>query len=331
MKEPICVAVTGAGSRIAYSLLPLIASGEMLGKDQPVILHLHDIAAMMSVLHTVQLELEDCSFPLLTRVVLTDDAEVAFKDVDIALMIGAMSRCPGMERRDFLNANAKIFIAQGKALDKVAKRDVKVLVVGNPANTNAYMAMKAAPNLNSRNFTALLRLDHNRALSQLSTRLGKPTTDLDKLIVWGKRSMTVYSDEAAYPDYRFATVAGVPIIDVISDEEYKSKLVYILNQRGREIFAVRRLVAAASTAISIVDQIRDWVLGSDGKWVTMGVPSDGSYGIPKDVIFGFPVTTQKGEYTLVKDLPIDDFSKSKIERILAELETERAIVDSPPC
>ncbi len=321
MKTPVRVAVTGAAGQIGYALLFRIASGEMLGKDQPVILQLLElpIDKAQAALKGVIMELEDCAFPLLAGVVGTDDAEVAFKDADIALLVGARPRGPGMERKDLLLENAKIFTAQGAALNKVASRDVKVLVVGNPANTNAYIAMKSAPDLNPRNFTAMLRLDHNRALSQLAAKAEVAVGDIEGLIVWGNHSPTMY------PDYRFATANGVNLKDKVGDADWNANtFIPQVGKRGAAIIEARGLSSAASAANAAIDHIRDWVLGSNGKWVTMGVPSDGSYGIPEGVIFGFPVTTQNGEYTLVKDVAIDDFSQKAIDKTLAELEEERS-------
>lgn len=321
MKTPVRVAVTGAAGQIGYALLFRIASGEMLGKDQPVILQLLElpIDKAQAALKGVIMELEDCAFPLLAGVVGTDDAEVAFKDADIALLVGARPRGPGMERKDLLLENAKIFTAQGAALNKVASRDVKVLVVGNPANTNAYIAMKSAPDLNPRNFTAMLRLDHNRALSQLATKAEVAVGDIEGLIVWGNHSPTMY------PDYRFATANGVNLKDKVNDADWNANtFIPQVGKRGAAIIEARGLSSAASAANAAIDHIRDWVLGSNGKWVTMGVPSDGSYGIPEGVIFGFAVTTQNGEYTLVKDIEVDDFSQKAIDKTLAELEEERS-------
>ena len=321
MNAPVRVAVTGAAGQIGYALLFRIASGEMLGKDQPVILQLLElpIDKAQAALRGVIMELEDCAFPLLAGVVGTDDPEVAFKDADVALLVGARPRGPGMERKDLLLENAKIFTAQGAALNKVASCDVKVLVVGNPANTNAYIAMKSAPDLKPGNFTAMLRLDHNRALSQLSNKAGVAVGDIEKLIVWGNHSPTMY------PDYRFATVGGASLKDRIGDDAWNADtFIPQVGKRGAAIIEARGLSSAASAANAAIDHIRDWVLGSDGKWVTMGIPSDGSYGIPEGVIFGFPVTTQNGQYTLVKDLPIDAFSQKAIDKTLSELEEERA-------
>ena len=321
MKTPVRVAVTGAAGQIGYALLFRIASGEMLGKDQPVILQLLElpIDKAQAALKGVIMELEDCAFPLLAGVVGTDDSEVAFKDADIALLVGARPRGPGMERKDLLLENAKIFTAQGAALNKVASRDVKVLVVGNPANTNAYIAMKSAPDLNPRNFTAMLRLDHNRALSQLAAKAEVAVGDIEGLIVWGNHSPTMY------PDYRFATANGVNLKDKVGDADWNANtFIPQVGKRGAAIIEARGLSSAASAANAAIDHIRDWVLGSNGKWVTMGVPSDGSYGIPEGVIFGFAVTTQNGEYTLVKDIEVDDFSQKAIDKTLAELEEERS-------
>lgn len=321
MKIPVRVAVTGAAGQIGYALLFRIASGEMLGKDQPVILQLLElpIDKAQAALKGVIMELEDCAFPLLAGVVGTDDSEVAFKDADIALLVGARPRGPGMERKDLLLENAKIFTAQGAALNKVASRDVKVLVVGNPANTNAYIAMKSAPDLNPRNFTAMLRLDHNRALSQLAAKAEVAVGDIEGLIVWGNHSPTMY------PDYRFATANGVNLKDKVGDADWNANtFIPQVGKRGAAIIEARGLSSAASAANAAIDHIRDWVLGSNGKWVTMGVPSDGSYGIPEGVIFGFAVTTQNGEYTLVKGIEVDDFSQKAIDKTLAELEEERS-------
>ena len=321
MKAPIRVAVTGAAGQIGYSLLFRIASGEMLGKDQPVILQMLELPMekAQAALKGVMMELEDCAFPLLAGMVGTDDPMVAFKDADVALLVGARPRGPGMERKDLLLENAKIFTVQGKALNAVASRDVKVLVVGNPANTNAYIAMKSAPDLDPKNFTAMLRLDHNRALSQLAAKTGKPVGDIRKLIVWGNHSPTMY------PDYRFATIGGAPVKDAIADEAW-NKDVFIPNvgKRGAAIIEARGLSSAASAANAAIDHIRDWLLGSNGEWVTMGVPSDGSYGIPEGVMYGFPVVTRDGRYDIVQGLEIDAFSRERMDFTLAELEEERA-------
>ena len=321
MKKTVRVAVTGAAGQIGYSLLFRIASGAMLGPDQPIQLQLLElpIDKAQAALKGVMMELDDCAFPLLAGMTGTADPKVAFKDVDIAMLVGAKPRGPGMERKDLLLENAKIFIEQGKALDAVASRNVKVLVVGNPANTNAYIAMKSAPSLPKRNFTAMLRLDHNRALSQLAAKSGKPVGAIEKLIVWGNHSPTMY------PDYRFATVDGASLKDLINDENW-NRTVFLptVGKRGAAIIEARGLSSAASAANAAVDHVHDWILGSNGKWVTMGVPSDGTYGIPQDVMYGVPVTTVNGEYSRVTGLPIDAFSRERMDLTLKELEEERA-------
>jgi len=325
MKAPVRVAVTGAAGQIGYSLLFRIASGEMLGRDQPVILQLLEVPVdkPQAALKGVMMELEDCAFPLLAGMTGSGDPKVAFKDAQIAMLVGAKPRGPGMERKDLLLENAKIFIEQGKALDAVAARDVRVLVVGNPANTNAYIAMKSAPSLPKQAFTAMLRLDHNRALSQVAAKAGKPVGAIEKMVVWGNHSPTMYAD------YRFATVDGKSVRDLIGDEAWnRDTFLPKVGKRGAAIIEARGLSSAASAANAAIDHVRDWVLGSHGKWVTMGIPSDGSYGIPKDVIYGFPVTTANGAYTLVGGLPIDDFSRERMNLTLKELEEERAGVAS---
>lgn len=321
MKTPVRVAVTGAAGQIGYSLLFRIASGEMLGKDQPVILQMLELPMekAQAALKGVMMELEDCAFPLLAGMVGTDDPEVAFKDVDVALLVGAMPRGPGMERKDLLLKNAEIFTVQGRALNKVASRQVKVLVVGNPANTNAYIAMKSAPDLDPNNFTAMLRLDHNRALSQLAGKAGVAVADIEKLIVWGNHSPTMY------PDYRFAAAGGASLKDKINDEAWnRETFIPKVGKRGAAIIEARGLSSAASAANAAIDHVRDWVLGTNGKWVTMGIPSDGSYGIPKDVMFGYPVTCKDGKYEIVQGLTVDEFSQERINFTLNELEEERA-------
>ncbi|WP_418119532.1 malate dehydrogenase [Variovorax sp. 350MFTsu5.1] len=320
-KKPVRVAVTGAAGQIGYALLFRIASGEMLGKDQPVILQLLEIPdeKAQKALKGVIMELEDCAFPLLAGVIPTGDPLVAFKDADYALLVGARPRGPGMERADLLAANAQIFTAQGKALDQVASRDVKVLVVGNPANTNAYIAMKSAPSLPRENFTAMLRLDHNRAASQIAAKTGTAVGDIEKLTVWGNHSPTMYAD------YRFATVGGKGVKDLINDQVWNADtFLPTVGKRGAAIIEARGLSSAASAANAAIDHMRDWALGSNGKWVTMGVPSNGEYGIPKDVIFGFPVTTENGKYKIVEGLDIDAFSQERINKTLKELQDEQA-------
>ncbi len=320
-KTPVRVAVTGAAGQIGYALLFRIASGEMLGKDQPVILQLLEIPdeKAQKALQGVIMELEDCAFPLLAGIVATGDPMVAFKDADYALLVGARPRGPGMERSDLLAANAQIFTAQGKALDKVASRNVKVLVVGNPANTNAYIAMKSAPSLPRKNFTAMLRLDHNRALSQIAAKIGCAVGDIEKLCVWGNHSPTMYAD------YRFATVGGKSVKDTINDQVWNADVFLpTVGKRGAAIIEARGLSSAASAANAAIDHMRDWALGTNGRWVTMGIASDGQYGIPKDVIFGFPVTTENGEYKMVEGLAIDEFSQDRINKTLKELQEEQA-------
>jgi malate dehydrogenase len=321
MKKPVRVAVTGAAGQIGYSLLFRIASGEMLGKDQPIILQLLEITPALSALKGVVMELEDCAFPLLTDIVQSDDPKIAFKDADIALLVGARPRSKGMERKDLIEANGAIFTVQGQALNEVANRKVKVLVVGNPANTNAYIAMKSAPDLPGRNFTAMLRLDHNRALSQLSSKSGMSVDSIKQLIVWGNHSPTMY------PDYRFASIDGNSAPEVINDQDwYENTFISTVGKRGAAIIEARGLSSAASAASAAIDHIKDWVLGSNGEWTTMGVPSDGSYGIPEGVIYGFPTICANGDYQIIQDLEINDFSRSKMNNTLQELEEERSAV-----
>ncbi len=320
-KAPVRVAVTGAAGQIGYALLFRIASGEMLGKDQPVILQLLEIPdeKAQNALKGVMMELQDCAFPLLAGMEAHSDAVTAFKDTDYALLVGARPRGPGMERADLLAANAQIFTAQGKALNAVASRNVKVLVVGNPANTNAYIAMKSAPDLPAKNFTAMLRLDHNRALSQIAAKTGKAVADIEKLCVWGNHSPTMYAD------YRFATIGGASIKDMINDQEWNANVFLpTVGKRGAAIIEARGLSSAASAANAAIDHMRDWALGTKGAWVTMGVASKGWYGIPEGTMFGFPVTCENGEYTVVEGLEIDAFSQERINLTLKELEDEKA-------
>ena len=319
-KKPVRVAVTGAAGQIGYALLFRIAAGEMLGKDQPVHLQLLEIPdeKAQKALKGVMMELEDCAFPLLAGMQAHGDPMTAFKDADHALLVGARPRGPGMERKDLLAANAQIFTAQGKALNAAASRNVKVLVVGNPANTNAYIAMKSAPDLPRRNFTAMLRLDHNRAASQIAAKTGKPVATIEKLIVWGNHSPTMYAD------YRFATIDGQPVRQLINDDAWnRDVFLPTVGKRGAAIIEARGLSSAASAANAAIDHVRDWALGSQGHWVTMGIPSDGQYGIPKDVVFGMPVTTAGGDYKLVEGLEIDAFSRQRIDATLKELLEEQ--------
>jgi malate dehydrogenase len=320
-KAPVRVAVTGAAGQIGYALLFRIASGAMLGNDQPVILQLLEIAdeKAQNALKGVMMELEDCAFPLLAGMEAHSDPMTAFKDTDYALLVGARPRGPGMERADLLAANAQIFTAQGKALNAVASRNVKVLVVGNPANTNAYIAMKSAPDLPRENFTAMLRLDHNRAASQIAAKTGKAVGSIQKLAVWGNHSPTMYAD------YRFATIDGASVKDMINDQEWNANtFLPTVGKRGAAIIAARGLSSAASAANAAIDHMRDWALGTHGAWVTMGIPSNGEYGIPKDVMFGYPVTCAGGKYQIVEGLAIDGFSQERINLTLKELQDEQA-------
>ncbi len=319
-KKPVRVAVTGAAGQIGYALLFRIASGEMLGKDQPVFLQLLEVPVdgPQKALKGVMMELEDCAFPLLAGMQAHSDPMTAFVDTDYALLVGSMPRKAGMERAELLAINGQIFTAQGKALNAVASRNVRVLVVGNPANTNAYIAMKSAPDLPRKNFTAMLRLDHNRALSQIAAKTGKPVASIHKLAVWGNHSPTMYAD------YRFASIDGVPVKDMINDQVWnKDVFLPTVGKRGAAIIEARGLSSAASAANAAIDHMRDWALGTNGGWVTMGVPSNGDYGIPKDVMFGYPVTCEGGDYKLVEGLPIDAFSQECINKTLAELQGEQ--------
>ena len=323
LKPPVRVVVTGAAGQIGYALLFRIANGDMLGKDQPVALQLLEIAdeKAQRALQGVIMELDDCAFPLLTEIKPHSDPLSAFKDADFALLVGARPRGPGMERKDLLSANAQIFSAQGKALNAVASRQVKVLVVGNPANTNAYIAMKSAPDLAKTCFTAMLRLDHNRALSQLAQKIGKAVADVENLIVWGNHSPTMY------PDYRFATIEGRSIKTMINDESWNREVFLpTVGKRGAAIIEARGLSSAASAANAAIDHMHDWHLGTQGKWVTMGIPSDGSYGIPKDIIYGYPVICSHGQFQIVEGLEIDEFSRSRMDFTLQELVEEQAAI-----
>jgi malate dehydrogenase len=326
MKKPMRVAVTGAAGQIGYSLLFRIASGEMLGKDQPVILQLLEIPdeKAQKALKGVMMELDDCAFPLLAGTVAASDPMVAFKDADVALLVGARPRGPGMERKDLLEANGKIFGPQGKALDAVASRDVKVLVVGNPANTNALIAMKNAPGLPAKNFTAMMRLDHNRALTQVAQKTGKPVTSVKKMTIWGNHSAT------QYPDVFNAEVDGKNAAQTINDQAWiESTFIPTVQKRGAAIIEARGLSSAASAASAAIDHIRNWVLGTPaGDWVSMGIPADGSYGIGEGVIFGYPVTCQNGEYKIVQGLSVSEFSKTRIAATHKELLEERSAIEA---
>ncbi len=321
MKTPVRVAVTGAAGQIGYSLLFRIASGEMLGPDQPVILQMLEIAdeKAQKALQGVMMELDDCAFPLLAGMIPASDPRVAFKDADIALLVGARPRGPGMERKDLLEANGKIFAPQGQALNKVASRKVKVLVVGNPANTNALIAMKNAPDLSPSQFTAMVRLDHNRALGQLAVKTGKPVTALKKITIWGNHSST------QYPDVFHLEAGGEKLWPVINDPEWLEKtFIPAVQQRGAAIITARGLSSAASAANAAICHVRDWVNGTPaGDWVSMGVPSDGSYGIPEGVIYGYPCTCANGEYKIVQGLEINAFSRARMDASNTELCEER--------
>lgn len=319
MKKPVRVSVTGAAGQIGYSLLFRIASGEMLGKDQPVILQLLELTPAMQALGGVAMELDDCAFPLLHGIVTSDDANVAFKDADYALLVGARPRSKGMERKDLLEANAQIFTVQGKALNAVANRNVKVVVVGNPANTNALITSKSATDLDPRNITALMRLDHNRALSQIAAKTGIHTSELKKLIVWGNHSTT------QYPDIHNVEANGENVWSKINDQTWLAdNFIPTVAKRGAAIIEARGLSSAASAANAAIEHVRDWVLGTPaGDWTTMGVPSDGSYGIPEGVVYGYPVTTSNGEYKLVEGVEVNEFSQARMQATYNELLEER--------
>jgi len=317
MKTPVRVTVTGAAGQISYGLLFRIASGDMLGPDQPVILQLLEISPAMNALNGVVMELDDCAFPLLKGIVATDDPNVAFKDSDFALLVGAMPRKKGMERKDLLTANSKIFSVQGKAIDQHAKKDIRVLVVGNPANTNALITMANAPSIKHGNITAMTRLDHNRAISQLATKLDVDSTSISKLTIWGNHSAT------QYPDISDAVVDGKPAAATVDEAWYRDTFIPTVQKRGAAIIEARGASSAASAANAAIDHIRTWVQGTaEGDWVSMGIPSDGSYGIEEGLIYSFPVTCKDGEYSIVQGLDVDDFSREKMDATMAELKEE---------
>ena len=321
MKAPVRVAVTGAAGQIGYSLLFRIAAGDMLGKDQPVILQLLEITPALEALGGVVMELEDCAFPLVHGITISDKAEEAFKDVDVALLVGARPRGPGMERKDLLEANAAIFSAQGKALNDVASRDVKVLVVGNPANTNSLIAQQNAPDLDPGQFTAMTRLDHNRALAQLAGKTGSHVTTIRRMTIWGNHSAT------QYPDISQTLIDGKPAGDLVERSWYESEFIPTVQQRGAAIIKARGASSAASAAGSAIDHIRTWALGTeDGDWTSMAIPSDGSYGISEGLIYSFPVTCKNGKYEIVQGLELDDFSREKMQATEQELIEERDAV-----
>ena len=322
MKAPVRIAVTGAAGQIGYALLFRIAAGDMLGKDQPVILHLLEITPALPALQGVVMELDDCAFPLLAGVVATDDANVAFKDVDYALLVGARPRGAGMERKDLLSANGAIFGPQGKALNAHAKRDVKVLVVGNPANTNALIAQANAPDLAPSCFTAMVRLDHNRAMAQLAQQANAHVNDVKRMIIWGNHSST------QYPDIHHATVKGQRATELVGEAWYRDTFIPTVQQRGAAIIKARGASSAASAASAAIDHMRSWALGTtEGDWVSMGVPSDGSYGIAPGVIYGYPVTCRNGKYEIVLKLEINEFSRERMDASEKELREERAAVE----
>ena len=321
MKAPVRVAVTGAAGQISYSLLFRIASGDMLGKDQPVILQLLEITPALEALKGVAMELEDCAFPLVDGIVQTDDAKVAFKDADYALLVGARPRGPGMERKDLLEANAAIFSAQGQAINEVASRDIKVLVVGNPANTNALIAQRNAPDIDPRQFTAMTRLDHNRAMAQLGNKLGKSINDVKKMTIWGNHSST------QYPDLHHCVVDGKAAIDQVEQDWYENDYIPTVQQRGAAIIKARGASSAASAANAAIDHMRSWALGSDdGDWVSMGIYSDGSYGIQEGLIYSYPCVCKNGDWEIVQGLEVNDFSRERMTATETELAEERDAV-----
>jgi len=322
MKRPVRVAITGAAGQIGYQLCFRIAAGDMLGPDQPVVLQLLEITPALGALEGVVMELRDAAFPLLTDIVATDDAEVAFQDTDYALLVGARPRGPGMERADLLSANGAIFGPQGAAMNKVASRDIKVLVVGNPANTNALIARSAAPDLDPRNFTAMTRLDHNRALAQLSDKLGTHHSNLSNMLIWGNHSST------QYPDIRFTEVNGARAAGNVDQSWYRETFIPDVQQRGAAIIKARGASSAASAASAAIDHIRSWALGTpEGDWVSMAVPADGSYGIEPGIIYSFPCVCENGDYRIVQGLEIDEFSRERMNATEAELREERAAVE----
>jgi malate dehydrogenase len=318
MKQPLTVTITGAAGQIGYALAFRVASGQLLGPDQPVNLNLLEITPTLPALQGVVMELNDCAFPLVNTLTATDDAKVAFRDANVALLVGARPRGPGMERKDLLLANAQIFSAQGKAMNAVADRNIKVLVVGNPANTNSLIARANAPDLNPRNFTAMTRLDHNRALAQLAEKTGKHTTDIRRLTIWGNHSST------QYPDLSHTTVGGIAAKTVVDQAWIEGTFIPVVQQRGAAIIKARGASSAASAAAAAIDHVHTWVTGTaEGDWVSMAVPSDGSYGIPPGVIYSYPVTTKNGEYQIVQGLAIDAFSRARMDASHQELLEER--------
>ncbi len=322
MNRPVRVAITGAAGQIGYQLCFRIAAGDMLGPDQPIILQLLEITPALGALEGVVMELRDAAFPLLMDIVATDDAETAFQDTDYALLVGARPRGPGMERKDLISANGKIFGPQGAAMNKVASRDIKVLVVGNPANTNALIARAAAPDLDPRNFTAMTRLDHNRSLAQLADKTGIHSSNITNMLVWGNHSST------QYPDIRFAKLDGKSANDLVGQDWYRDTFIPDVQQRGATIIKARGASSAASAAAAAIDHIRNWALGTpEGDWVSMSVPADGSYGIESGIIYSYPCVCENGDYRIVQGLDIDEFSRERMDATDAELREERAAVE----
>ena len=321
MADPVRIAITGAAGQIAYSLIFRIASGDMLGKDQPVILQLLDIPDAMEKLRGTVMEVEDCAFPLVQGITASSDPNEAFSDISYALLVGARPRGPGMERKDLLQANAKIFSVQGKALSDNARSDVRVLVVGNPANTNALITASNAPKSDPRQITAMMRLDHNRAASQLANKTGSHVNDIEKLIVWGNHSST------QYPDISHCTIDGKAAKNLVDQNWIESDFIPTVQQRGAAIIKARGASSAASAASAAIDHMRDWALGSNGKWVSMGIPSDGSYGIAPGVVYSYPVLCEGGDYAIVQDLPVDEFSRGRMTETETELREERGAIE----
>ena len=322
MKQPVRVVVTGAAGQIGYAVIFRIAAGDLLGRDQPVILHLLEIPAALDALNGVVMELHDCAFPLLYGIVSTSDPKIAFQDVEYALLIGARPRGPGMERKDLLSANAQIFSAQGQAINQVASRNIKVVVVGNPANTNALITQQHAPAINPRQITAMTRLDHNRAIAQFAAKVGCRPTDLKRMIIWGNHSTT------QYPDIEHATVSGKSALAKVGQDWYQGVFIPAVAQRGGAVIKARGLSSAASAASAVLNHMRDWSLGTpEGDWVSMAVPSDGSYGIKNGVIYSYPVVCHKGQYTIVSGLAISDFSRQHMQVTEKELFEERHAVE----
>jgi len=323
MKSPVRVTITGAAGQIGYQLAFRIASGQMLGTDQPVVLQLLEIPPALPALQGVVMELEDCAFTTLAGIVATDDPNLAFKDSDYALLVGARPRGPGMERKDLLEANAQIFSVQGKAINDHASRGIHVLVVGNPANTNALIASSNAADIDPRNFTAMTRLDHNRASAQVAQKTGKPVSSVDRMTIWGNHSAT------QYPDIYHATVDGTDVLGLVDQEWLENEFIPVVQQRGAAIIAARGASSAASAASAAIDHMHDWALGTDGDgWVSMGIPSDGSYGIEPGIIYSYPVRCRDGNYEIVQDLSINEFSRSRMDATEVELREERAAIES---